>query len=144
MSLRAVIFDLDGVVTDTAELHYQAWKWLAEREGFSFDRSINEKLKGVGRAESLGIILAHNGMDLPVAKRLALAEEKNQLYVGLLDALDRKNILPGIPAFLQELEKSKILPALCSSSKNTWLILKKLGLGNAFPCVVTGADVMRA
>ncbi|MDR0951469.1 MAG: beta-phosphoglucomutase [Oscillospiraceae bacterium] len=143
--LRAVLFDLDGVITDTAEYHYHAWTELATRLGIPFDRSLNERLKGVSRAESLEIILESAGAQgrFSPAEKVVLTEQKNQLYKELIGGLTPRDILPGIADFLSELKAGGIKTAVASASRNVFFILEKLELGGAFDFVVDPASVWR-
>lgn len=121
---KAFIFDLDGVITDTAELHYQAWQRMADEEGYHFDREINEQLRGVSRQASLNIIL--NGAEISEEKFAELMTRKNDYYVQLLDTISAEDVLPGIEQFLLELNARGIKVALASASKNARPILHKL------------------
>lgn len=137
--VRAVIFDLDGVVTDTAEHHYQAWQRLADEEGLPFDRSVNELLRGVSRRESLAIVLAGR----PIAESAAaeLMARKNEYYVALLEGLGPADILPGVDALLDELRAAGVRTAIASASKNARTVLGRLGLADRFDAVVDGSLV---
>lgn len=143
-SLKAVLFDLDGVVTDTAGLHYQAWKELADERGLRFDREVNEALRGVSRMESLEIILRHNGLELDGAERKVLADRKNRRYVELLGTLTEENILPGIRELLGTLRSRGIKLALASSSRNAPYVLERLGLSSAFDAVADAERIPMA
>lgn len=92
---RAFIFDLDGVITDTAHLHFVAWQRLAKSQGLSFDESFNEKLKGVSRMDSLELILAQSSRSYTQEEKLTLADDKNNFYVGLIDGITPADLLPG-------------------------------------------------
>ncbi len=141
-NIEAFIFDLDGVITDTAELHYLAWKNMADREGYTFNRAINEKLRGVSRRASLEIILA--GLKISEEKILTLMEEKNTEYKELLETLTSKDILDGVMELLNELKKRGIKVALASASKNAVPILKKLEIFDLFDAIGDGNCVERA
>lgn len=143
MGLQAVIFDLDGVITDTARFHYRAWKAIALREGIDFNEAINERLKGVSRAESLEIILEKAARVYAQEEKAALAQEKNRLYVAMLESITPSDILIGIRKFMAELSRQRIKQGLYSASRNTDRILEKLGMQKAFNAVVTGNDVER-
>ncbi|HBC87728.1 MAG TPA: beta-phosphoglucomutase [Lentisphaeria bacterium] len=142
--LQAVIFDLDGVIVDTAKYHFLAWKELAEKEGIYFDERINERLKGVSRMDSLKIIMERSSRKYSDKEMEELADRKNKTYVKMLDHITPDNLLPGIPELLEELRKDKIKIALCSASKNSQLILEKLKVVKYFDVVVTGNDVKRS
>lgn len=134
--LEAVIFDLDGVITDTSEYHYLAWKKLSDEEGFIFDKSINQHLKGIGRMESLEIILKYNNKKIDLEEKLKLCGCKNDYYKELIENINPGNILFGIPNLLNELKNSKIKLALASVSKNAKKIIKKLEIERYFDCIV--------
>lgn len=139
--IRGVIFDLDGVLVTTDELHYQAWKQVADQEGIYFDRTINHRLRGVSRMESLEIILERAGRQYSPEEKLAMANRKNNLYRELLQTLTPADILPGVNAILAELRRRGIKMAIASSSKNTPLILSRVGLKDAFDVVADGNDI---
>lgn len=141
-SLLGWIFDLDGVITDTAKNHYLAWKKLAHEEDLVFNEDINEKLRGVSRRASLEIIL--NGKKFPEERIVQMMERKNGFYRESLNSLTSKDILPGILPLLDKLkEKGKKL-AIGSASRNTEFILKHLNIRQYFDGVATGALVKRA
>ena len=127
-NMKAVIFDLDGVITDTAEYHYIAWKNLANRLGIDFDRAFNENLKGISRLESLDLILEKDNMAnrFSQEEKEAFAREKNEEYVALIQDITPRDILPGILDFMQELKRHDIKMAIASASKNAPAILEKL------------------
>ena len=139
---KAFIFDLDGVITDTAELHYQAWQRMADEEGYYFDREINEQLRGVSRRASLEIIL--NGREISEEKIADLMERKNNYYVELLSTITAEDVLPGIEQFLLELNARGIKVALASASKNARPILHRLGLTPLFDAIGDGWSVNRS
>lgn len=138
MKFEAVIFDLDGVITDTAEYHYQSWKQLSDELGMEFDRELNEQLKGVSRLDSLEVILLHNKKaDMYTAEQKeALAETKNQHYVSLIQKVSPDDILPGIKDLIDRLRTQKIPLALASVSKNAMTVMDGLGLTSAFDMIV--------
>lgn len=138
---KAFIFDLDGVITDTAELHYQAWQRMADEEGYYFDREVNEQLRGISRQASLEIVL--NGAQISDEKKHELMERKNGYYIDLLGTIGVKDVLPGIEAFLLELKAHGIKVALASASKNARPILHRLGLLPLFDAIGDGWSVSR-
>ncbi len=138
-SLEAVLFDLDGVVTDTAEYHYRAWKRLTDELGIPFDRDVNEQLRGIGRRESFEIILEHAGVSLGDEDITRHIGTKNEYYRELLAGLTPEDILPGIRNFMADLRRRKIRTALISASRNAPYILKKLQLQDVFD-VFVGPD----
>ena len=142
--MRAVIFDLDGVVVDTAKYHYLAWRKLAAELGFVFDEANNERLKGVSRMTSLEIVLETGKIqNLSMEEKIALADRKNGYYLDMVSTIDESEILPGIPAFLERLRAEGYKIALGSASKSGGMILKKLGLMPFFDAVVDGNLVER-
>lgn len=134
---KGFIFDLDGVLTDTAEFHYEAWSWLAESVGITIDRMFNEELKGVSREESLEKILHLGGKeDLNEREKRQLAAQKNTRYVALLENLTPDSLLPGVADFLQAARNRQIPCVLASASKNAHYILNKLAIDEYFIGIV--------
>ena len=144
MKIKACLFDLDGVVVDTARYHYIAWNKIAEELGFHFSEQDNERLKGVSRMESLDILLDLGGINIDSAQKTELAEKKNNLYVSYITQMTPDEILPGVIRFLDELHKNNLLIALGSASKNAMFILDKIGLAQKFDAVIDGTKVFRA
>lgn len=144
MGKKAVIFDLDGVIVSTDEYHYLGWKRMADEEGIPFNSEINEKLRGVSRMASLGIILERTERSYSRQEREALAERKNNYYRELLNNLTPKDILPGVMQILNELKKRRIKIAIGSSSKNTPVILEKIGLDHFFDAVADGNEIKKS
>lgn len=142
--LEAVVFDLDGVVVDTAKIHYKAWKQMADAEGIYFDERINERLKGVGRMESLQIIMERSTKQYSQKQLEELAENKNNNYVKMLDILTPGDILPGIREFVKDLRDKGIKTAICSASKNTGKIVEKLQLSGMFDTIVSGNEISKS
>ena len=128
MTIQAVIFDLDGVITDTAHLHFMAWKALGDSLGVEITLELNERLKGLGRQETLTLILKEAGLydHYTEAERQALGDRKNRTYVASLDSLGPQDLLPGIGDCLKDLKKRDIKIGLASSSQNASLIIKKI------------------
>lgn len=141
---KAFIFDLDGVIVDTAKYHYLAWKELADELGFEFTLEHNELLKGVSRVDSLEILLDIGKIELSGSHKKKLLEEKNEQYLSLISTMDGRDILPGIQILLHWLKENKILFSLGSASKNARLILKSLNLYDLFDAIVDGNDISRA
>jgi beta-phosphoglucomutase len=144
MTIKAVIFDLDGVIVSTDHYHYRAWKALADQEGIYFDEIINNRLRGVSRMESLEIILERANKSYSEAEKLELATHKNNIYVALLDQLSKEDILPNATALLHELKQGGYKIAIGSSSKNAQKILKQVGLFDTFDAIADGTDVTRS
>ena len=141
MKYKAVIFDLDGVIVSTDQLHYRAWKKMADMEGIYFDQEINHQLRGVSRADSLEIILKKATKKYTQDEKLKLMTFKNDIYVKSLSELTPEDILPNINYVLDELIKRDIKIAIGSSSRNAGLILKQLKLENKFDAISDGNDI---
>jgi beta-phosphoglucomutase len=141
MNIKAVIFDLDGVLVSTDEFHYLAWKELADELGIVFDRKINERLRGVSRMESLETILEKSAIKYTHQEKEQLADNKNDRYRMLLNNLSADDILPGVMHFINVLKQKNIRMAIGSSSKNAPLILEKTGLDGLFEVVVDGNHI---
>jgi beta-phosphoglucomutase len=144
MYLKACIFDLDGVIVDTAKYHYLAWKRLADQLGVFFNEDINERLKGVSRTDSLEIILELSKSVYTRDEKAELASRKNQWYVDYISMMTPAEILPGSFEFINEIKKARIKVAIGSASKNTPLILERLGLRELFDAVADGNIVKKA
>lgn len=142
--ISACIFDLDGVVVDTAKYHYIAWKSLANELGFDFTEEDNERLKGVSRMTSLDILLEIGGVELDEKTKLELADKKNKNYVEFILKMTPDEILPGVKDFFNELKSQGIKIALGSASKNAMTILNQLELTDYFDAVVDGTHVSNA
>jgi beta-phosphoglucomutase len=143
-AIRAVIFDLDGVIVSTDRLHYQAWKEIADELGVPFDPVANERLRGISRMESLDILLGDRGSAYSQSEKETLAARKNERYRSLLRTLSPADILPGVMTLVSDLKKSGIRVAVGSSSRNTPLILENIGLGETFDAVVDGNRIERS
>ena len=137
----ACIFDLDGVLVDTAVYHYQAWKKLANSLGFDFSHAQNEQLKGVNRMRSLDMILNWGGITKTDAEKEELAGLKNSWYVDMISKMSATEVLPGTLELLEELKSKGIKMALGSASKNSGLILERTNLSHFFDAVVDGNSV---
>jgi beta-phosphoglucomutase len=146
MVYKAALFDLDGVLVDTARYHYLAWKNLADGLGFEFTLAHNERLKGVSRMASLDILLEVGGLDhrFTPQEKDRMAAEKNQRYLGLVAKMEPSEILEGVVPFLSALKDRKVKIALGSASKNAPLILERVGLTRWFDALVDGTDVTKA
>lgn len=141
--IKGFIFDLDGVLTDTAEYHYQAWKRMADKLTIPLDREMNEQLKGISRMDSLDRILAlGNQTDrYSVEEKERLADEKNEDYKKLILDVTPADLLPGIAELLADLKAAGIRLALASASKNGPVIMEKLGIADLFETVVDPAGL---
>ncbi|MEW6179416.1 MAG: beta-phosphoglucomutase [Chloroflexota bacterium] len=134
--IRAFLFDLDGVLTDTSEFHYLAWKRLADELGLPFDREKNEALRGVSRRESLLLLL--NGRPAGEEQMEEWMERKNRYYIEYVSRMTPANLLPGALELLKELHQGGYKVAIVSSSKNTPLVLERLQIGEWLDAVVDG------
>jgi beta-phosphoglucomutase len=138
-NIRAFIFDLDGVITDTSEFHFRAWQRLAGEEGLPFSRQDNEALRGVARRESLNLIL--KGKKIPEATADAWMERKNNYYIEMVKNMSPGDLLPGAEQLLEELHQAGFRVAVASSSKNARLVIQRLHLGNFLDAIVDGTMV---
>ena len=142
--MKAVIFDLDGVICFTDKYHYQAWKALADRLGIYFDEQINNRLRGVSRMASLEIILERATQTYSQEEKEAFASEKNALYVELLQQMSPADLSDEVRETLNALRAGGYKLAIGSSSKNTKLILSRLGLGDFFDAISDGTNITRS
>ncbi len=141
---RAALFDLDGVLVDTAKYHFLAWHQIAESLGIVFTEKDNEALKGVSRMESLDILLSIGGLNLNDEHKKELADRKNQIYVEYISKLTQKDILPGVLGLLENLKTKEIKTAIGSASKNTPMIIEKLEIKKYFQAISDGNNVSKA
>ncbi len=139
--IKACIFDLDGVIVDTAVYHYKAWKRLANELGFDFTEEQNEQLKGVSRVRSLQLILGWGGVNKTEAEQTELATRKNEWYVDMINQMTPAEILPGALDFLEACRAAGLKTALGSASKNSMTILNKVGIAHLFDTIVDGNHV---
>ncbi len=144
MKIKACLFDLDGVIVDTAKYHFLAWKTLADELGISFTEENNELLKGVSRMQSLEIILNLGKRTLTDQEKLRFADKKNQVYLDYIYRMQADELLPGAKEFIEEIKQNGMSVALGSASKNAPLILQQLKIENLFDAVVDGNEVMEA
>jgi beta-phosphoglucomutase len=142
-TIKACIFDLDGVIVDTAVYHYKAWKRLANELGFDLTEEDNEKLKGVSRMRSLDLILQWGGVTKTEAEKEELAARKNNWYVEMISHMTPDEVLPGAEKFLQVCIDAGIKTALGSASKNSVTILEKTGIAHFFNVVIDGNKVSK-
>jgi beta-phosphoglucomutase len=140
-AISGVIFDLDGVICSTDESHYEAWKAIADQEGIVFDRRINNRLRGVSRMASLEIILQKAHRPYSEEEKEALCAKKNALYRELLGQMSPASVSPDVLLTLKSLREKKIPMAIGSSSKNTGLILQRIGLEKAFDAIADGNEI---
>ena len=142
--IKAVIFDLDGVICSTDEYHYQAWKSIADEEGIYFDREINQRLRGVSRMDSLNIILERASRKYNEEEKIALATKKNNVYRSLLSNMSPKDVTIDTVDTLKKLKENNIIIAIGSSSKNTKYILERIGLYGLFDTISDGTMIQRS
>jgi beta-phosphoglucomutase len=142
--ILAIIFDLDGVIVSTDELHYQAWHQLAEEIGVAFNRKTNEQLRGVSRMDSLEIILGNTPVIYSELQKRELANRKNEYYQVLIERLTPTDLLPNVQMILTELKNRRVKIAIGSSSKNAQLIIQRIGLAGLFDTIVDGNDISQS
>jgi beta-phosphoglucomutase len=142
--MKAALFDLDGVIVDTAKYHYLAWKRLADELGVPFGPEDNERLKGVGRMQCMDIILELGGLSMEKGEKERQAARKNGWYVEYVSAMRKDEILPGAEDYIGSLRGRGVLIALGSASKNAPLILERLGIAGLFDAVVDGSKVSKS
>ena len=143
--IKAVIFDLDGVLVTTDELHYKAWKQLADEENIKgFTRADNIRQRGVSRMASLEVLLEKAENEYSDAEKEILADRKNNIYVKSLESLDKSAVLDGVFEFIAYLKEKGIKTAVGSASKNTPMILEKTGLTEFFGAVSCGLDTQKS
>jgi beta-phosphoglucomutase len=140
-SIKGFIFDLDGVITDTAEFHYRGWKRLAEEEGLPFTREDNEHLRGIPRRESLLLILKDRMV--PEEKILRMMERKNNYYLEFIKEVSPADLLPGAKELLEETRAAGLKNALGSASKNAGEVVHRLGIRSLFDAISDGHSVER-
>ncbi|MGX7059057.1 beta-phosphoglucomutase [Vagococcus humatus] len=135
---KGFVFDLDGVIADTAKFHYLAWKELASSIDITLDEVFNEELKGISRMDSLEKILAFGGKDkeYSITEKECLATQKNERYVALLSNVTQQDVLPGVLSFLEQARQANIPCAIASASKNAPYILDKLRVDDYFVHIV--------
>jgi beta-phosphoglucomutase len=145
-NIEGAIFDLDGVIVDTAKYHYFAWKKLANMLGFEFTEKDNEKLKGVSRKESLEILLKIGGKEneFSRAQREELMDIKNSWYLEYINKLTEDELLPGAKELILSLKEQGIKVGLATASKNAMLILERLNIKDLFDAIVDGTQISRA
>ncbi len=145
MKISAVLFDLDGVIVDTAKFHFLAWKRLADSLGIPFTEKDNERLKGVSRSDSLSVILSLSGNDAHCSSEdlELLMEKKNKWYVQYIETLSKSDILPGFTRVITWCRDTGRKTAIVSASKNTELIVNRLGIRYLFDTVIDGNRVTK-
>jgi beta-phosphoglucomutase len=142
--IKACIFDLDGVIVDTAHYHFLAWKRLADELGFELTEADNERLKGVSRMQSLDIVLELGGITVSEHNKLLLANKKNTWFVDYVERMAPEEIFPGVKHLIQELRSAGIKVALASSSKNAKTVVQLLHIQDEFDAIVDGTMVVNS
>ena len=142
--IKAFLFDLDGVIVDTAVFHYQAWKRLANQLGFDIDEKFNETLKGISRMDSLDAILKHGRISLSQLEKDNYAKTKNDWYLELVNQMTVKDVLPGVENFIKEARLNGVKIGLGSASKNAKLILEKTNILDLFDVIIDGNHVSKS
>lgn len=141
--IRAFIFDLDGVIVDTAKYHYQSWVRLAKTFGYHFKKRDNEALKGVSRMQSLEIILRLAGEKRSSAEKKTMCAQKNEWYLELIQGMTKDDVLPGVNRFIRNLRRQNKKVALGSASKNARTILKQIKMSHLFDAIVDGTNISK-
>jgi beta-phosphoglucomutase len=141
--VKACLFDLDGVIVDTAVYHFQAWRRLANELGFDFTQHQNEQLKGISRMESLELILGWGNVTLTDEEKQAWATRKNNWYLDLVKEMTPNEVLPGVKDFLNLLRENNIKIALGSASKNSKLILERIEMLPYFDAIIDGNNITK-
>lgn len=141
---KGLLFDLDGVIVDTAKYHYVAWKELANELGIEFTLEDNERLKGVSRIQSFKIILEIGAREMPIEEQEIYCTKKNEIYLSYISKLTKEDILPGVKEFLTDAKLKGYKIALGSASKNSRVILEKIGIIDMFDVIIDGTKVAKA
>jgi beta-phosphoglucomutase len=142
--IKACIFDLDGVIVDTANYHFLAWKRLAEELGFELTPYDNERLKGVSRMKSLDIVLELGGVKATEAERQNLANKKNTWFQNYVEKMEPDEIFPGVKQLIQDLKANGVKVGLASSSKNARTVIRLLHIANEFDAIVDGTMIVNS
>lgn len=141
MTVQAVIFDLDGVITDTATYHFKAWQKLAMQIGIPLTPEDNEPLKGLDRLSSLNKILQKGGLTVEEPKKQFFAEQKNLYYKTFIESMTQKDIFPGAEYLLQQLRQKNVRVGLASASQNALVVLKRLGIEHYFDYIADAGQI---
>jgi len=141
--IKGFLFDLDGVIVETAIFHYQAWRKMANDLGFDISEEFNEGLKGISRMDSLNLIIEHGNIVLSESEKIDWATKKNEHYLTLVSKMTADDILPGIKEFFKQIKQTDIKIALGSVSKNAKMILEGVGLINEFDAIIDGTKISK-
>lgn len=142
--MKAIIFDLDGVICFTDQYHFQAWKQLADKLEIDFDESVNNRLRGISRLDSLNIVLEKSARAYSEKEKAQLAEEKNGIYVKSLESMSPLDLSDEVKSTLDELKRRGYKLAIGSSSKNTKYILSRIGLKDYFLAISDGTNIVNS
>jgi kojibiose phosphorylase len=142
MALRAVIFDMDGVLCTTTEYHYRSWKAMAQKYGIPFTQADNDKLRGLSRRHSLDVLLGNR--DVTEAQAQTMMDHKNEIYLQLIEEISAANLLPGAHALLRQLKEAGVPAAVASSSQHARAVLQKLGITDYVKAVSDGNSVQKS
>lgn len=142
--IQACIFDLDGVIVDTAHYHFLAWKRLANELGFDLTEEQNERLKGISRIQSLDILLSIGGIEISPPEKMIMADRKNNWFVEYIEKMSPDEIFPGVQDILRDLRTKGLKTALASSSKNAKRVVELLGIENGFDTIVDGTMIVHS
>lgn len=143
-AIKGCIFDLDGVIVDTAKYHYLAWKRLAQELGFNLSKKDNEQLKGVSRMDSLEILLKIGNLSFDMKSKTKLAGKKNRWYLEYISKINKSEVLPGVEEFIKSLKNNNLKIALGTSSKNSIMILKNIDMTKYFYAIIDGNKITKA
>ena len=144
MKYKALLFDLDGVLVDTAKYHYLAWKQIADELGVPFDEEANEAFKGVSRSDCMDMLVDMGGLEMDADEKAAYCDSKNDLFTDFIMRMDADEILPGVREFIEDAKAEGYLIGLGSASKNAPTILAQVGLTGLFDAIVDGTMVSKA
>lgn len=144
MEYKGLLFDLDGVLADTAKYHFLAWREIAGELGIEFTKDDNERLKGVSRERSFEIVLEVGNKTMAKEEQKEYCERKNERYLSYIQKMEADEILPGVREFLEDARKKGYLISLGSASKNSALILDRLGITHYFDAIIDGTKVTKA
>ena len=144
MHYKALLFDLDGVLVDTAKYHYQAWKQIADELGIPFDEEANEAFKGVSRTACMDMLVDMGSLDMDASEKSEYCSSKNDLFTGFIMNMTADEILPGAKDFIVDAKEKGYLIGLGSASKNAPTILSQVGLTDLFDVIVDGTMVEKA
>lgn len=140
-SIKAFIFDMDGVLTETSEMHYLAWKAMAESIDIEIDRNFNEQLKGISRRESLEKILSHGNKEFTESEKEVLMNKKNDMYVEMISSFTRENLCPGILQLLTKLKSEGILIGVASASQSAKMLVGLLDIEDYVDYIADPSDM---